>query len=679
MFKWLILATLATSGPASASSSRGVPSTGPGTLEAPVVAAKPKIKTPKDIIEEKKEEKSAEQKAAEERLKAIEAAESQKVSRAVILKWPESDTDHTNEALVRNIKARIARPDAKFYPEIDLYQSGRKEPDDKIRPADQRALVPDDAIDRIMRAVEEVATIPWNALAEQDWNLKAYELRELAQEMWFLDRPELREPTFLLYAQIGRAAENSNNPAPPFYEAIGGKPVNYYWFLAGAMANEEPGLMSKLTDQDMYGSIGYYKDGLDRGDYPSMTLSFELEGRWDPKAFAAEYQVFINGLERVIKSTDGLEQTNAGRVDVYLARADGHSLSERVQLDKLEGKVYFVRDVARKRMGKDFIDMLMLHPNECSPEVDGDILNYLSIYAKLHPEAEIYIGLAKGGSIAPRNIYLWRWDRVTASLQKVLDDTGGFPVRFVGLVSAGMIYNGATYERPDPAKAVDQQALNPDDPTAGLDAAKGFADPPKPTLAAIPVGYHLRGHYNRLMVTTGIEFAANIQGGWSEMYQTQSWRSPENRLQKDTPTTIMIDDPNCDPNYNGGKECDKVPFDTTVKENVLKELQWQRLVFVGAGVVLGRNAAIGFGPRGYIRTGWYNAPHALDLTLHLGHAAIAPFAKQATGRVRPILDADLYGGVIIPFRDSVFVEEDKIFAKKPLLTAGATVSAGLTF
>src|SRR5690606_38730101 len=133
-------------------------------------------------------------------------------------------------------------------------------------------------------------TIPWNALSDQDWGLKAHELRELAKEIWFVDRPALREPLFLLYAQIGRAAESSNNPAPPFFLEIGGRAVNYYWYLAGVLANEEPALMSKLTEQDMFASISYYKDALDSGQYPSVGVSFELEGRWDAKQFAGEYQ-----------------------------------------------------------------------------------------------------------------------------------------------------------------------------------------------------------------------------------------------------------------------------------------------------------------------------------------------------------------------------------------------------
>jgi len=59
-------------------------------------------------------------------------------ARVVVLQWQASRVDYTNELLRRNVRARIARPDGRFYPDIDLYQDGRKEPDDTLRPLDQR-------------------------------------------------------------------------------------------------------------------------------------------------------------------------------------------------------------------------------------------------------------------------------------------------------------------------------------------------------------------------------------------------------------------------------------------------------------------------------------------------------------------------------------------------------------
>lgn len=643
------------------------------------------IETAEDAIAEKKSEKELKR---EERMRELEASQGEKLSRVVVLKWRGTDTDHKNETLQRNIRVRIARPQAKFYPEIDLYQAGRKEPDRAVRPVDQRAVVPDKAIDRVLTAAEDTSMIPWNALSAQDWGLKAHELRELANDLWFVDRPELREPLFMLYAQIGYAAENRNDPAPPFFEQVGGRAVNYYWYLAGAMAHEEPALMSKLTDQDLHASIGYYKDQLDRGEFPPMMLSFEMSGEFDPKDFASEYQLFINGLEVLITDDKGLHRAPPGRVDVYMSRDDGHSLSDRIELDKLDTKIYNVRDVARQRMGLDFIDQLMEHPNECTPEVDGDILNYLAIYAKLHGEAEIYIAVPEAGSIASNKIHLWRWDRPKGLLMKVGGDNE-FPVRFAFLLGAGLDFNNATYAPPTSQTiAEDAAAANPTDPTAGVDAVKRGLDVlPKLAPAGIPLHFHLRGHYGRLLVTTGLEFSANVssEGVWRGLYQTDSKLGSNHELKKiDTVEVLVPDDPT-----NTGVDCavEGAPCSLTevdVEVDVLRERTWQRLVFLGTGVVMGRNAAIGFGPRLLLRTGWYNAPHAVDLTGHAGWSAQAPFSKEANGRVRPLVDVNLYGGAMIPYRDSVRTQGDngRGLPKKigdPFLRFGFQVSAGLTF
>lgn len=608
----------------------------------PVASPRP-VRAPVTIAPEMPEVggKSEAEKAAEERLAAIEAAESKRAARVVILEWPESQTDHTNETLIRNIRARIARPDARFYPELDLYQAGRKEPNPNVRPLEQRARVPDSTIQRVLDTVAEVSAIPWDAMDDQDWAVKAHELRELSQELWFIDRVELREPLFLLYTMIGYAAENSNNPSPPFFEAVGGSPVNWYYYLAAVMAHEDPSLLAKVTDRDRYATIDYYRQEIARGAYPSMVLSFELEGRFDPKAFASEYQVFINGLEHTIASKDALRQIPPGRVDVYLARADGHSLSDSVQLNKLEDRAYFVRDVARKRMGKEFIDMLMLHPNECTPQLDGDILNYLSIYATLHPESEIYVGLAKGGSIASRNIYLWRWDRPTATLTRVFDQTGGFPVRFVAMAGTGVILNGANVSAPT-AEDLEAEAIRRGgDPSAYGGALSALRPDLAPGVAGVPLSFQLRGHYGRLMVATGLDFAIGTNGPWEDVHQVE------------------------------------LPASEAIAKGLVRERTWQRLVWLGAGAVLGREASVGVGPRGWIRTGWTNVPHAVDLTAHVGYASVVPGAP-ATGRVRPMFDLDFYAGAMVPFRDSFLVDDGKKIGS-PLPTFGTTVSAGVSF
>jgi hypothetical protein len=642
------------------------------------------------LNEEVQEKRSAEELATQARLDEVAAASRAREARVVVIKWPETDASYENEAIQRNIRSRIARSDAMFYPEIDLYQAGRREPDREILHAQQRAVVPEDAPARVMAAVDATSAVPWNALSEQEWSLKANSLRQLADAIWFVDRPELREPLFLLYAQIGRAADASGDGSPPFYEQVGGHTVNYYWFLAGAMAKETPALLSKLTDRDVNESVSRITDAIQRGDFPMMTLSFDDEGGvFDINAFAAEYQVFFNGLEDTIKDENGLYFVPPGRVDIRLERGDGHSLSERIAFDKLDDKIYFVRDVARKRMGLSFKDELLAYPNECVPPLSEDILTYLAIYQRLHPTAEVYVALPRGGSVAPHHLLLWRWDPVEALLKRV-QGQNEFPVRFALTTGTGLTFSGAAYTPPPISQGISDETTglmgeggttSPTDlgDRAGTSAANLASPSLTPTPSGLPVMVHLRGHYNRLMVQLGLHYATNItptgsgagegpvtnekgQKLWADKYQTNH--------RVDSPGHELVD----------------------MKGNVtLRERRLQRLVHLGVGVVLGKNAAIGFGPRGYLRTGWYNAPHAVDLTAHAGYAALAPWAKAKGGeiknRVNPLVDVDAYGGIMLPYRDSLFITSENNTSKTPLDqkigkaigTFGFTLEAGSTF
>ncbi len=645
------------------------------------VAARSPIETVGDAIEEKKSKEELER---QERLRKIDEAQGDQAARVIVLRWPDApDTDHHNQSLVRNIRSRIARPNAKFFPEIDLYQAGRKEPDRTVLPIDQRASPPESAMEEVARVTDEVATIPWRALTADEWGVKAHELRTLAQRVWFVDRVEAREPLFLLYAQIGRAADNAGTETPPFYAYIGGRTVPYYWYLAGVLAHETPDLLSQLSDQDLHGSVSYWKNELDRKALPSMTLGFDLNGVWDAKAFAGEYQLFVNGVEQLLKDDKGLYAASPGIADVFLRTSDGgYGLSERIELEKLDEKIYFVLEVARKRMGIDFIDQLMRDPNRCIPDVDGDIMLYLAIYARLHPGSDIYIVIPKGGSTSPNNLYLWQWDRPTATLVRVLDDTGGFPVRFAALVGAGLTFSSATYTPPSSEELADAAAAaSPDDPSGGLTAATNVVQKlPVPVPAGFPLAFHLRGHYNRLMVATGLEFSAALQNGgeWSDLYQTNTHDGASHDVVTTSTETVTV-----------GTGTTATPSVLQIVTPELRVRTWQRLVFFGFGGVIGRDASIGFGPRGWIRTGWTNVPHAVDLTGHLGYTAQAPFSTKSTGRVRPLVDVDGFGGVMIPYRDSLYIKGNDTFPLtaeerdrrlgKVLPTFGFTVGVGLTF
>ncbi len=574
--------------------------------------------------------------AAEEERKRKE-----KLARVIVLKWPDTSTDYLDETLQRNIRSRIARPDAMFFPEVDLYQNGRKVKDRTIIPAMQPAIVSDIATTTVMRAVDEIAGVPWDGLQPAQWSAKADELREIAEEIWFVDRVELREPMFLLYAQIGRAAENRNFAAPPFYEEIGGFAVNYYWYQAATLAYQEPALMSKLTDQELTGSISYLLQQLQNGAFPTLKLDFELENHFE-EDFNDNYEVRLNGLPIELDSNAQID-IFLGRTDIYLKRLDtGHGLSERLEIGKLKERIYSVREVARKLMGVDFIEQLFLYKNECVPEVDGDILNYLAIYAKLHEKAEIYIAVPENGN--PNRVYVWRYDRASAQLSLVGGGSDGFPVRFAFVFSSGLLYNGATVTYTEPSaedvegiEAGDVVGVNLGDATGLVDAD---LDP-----AFLPLNLELRGHYNRLMINMGAEFSLGLTDG-GDLSGTgedtgrliEYYQHPGNNDQGGKDEVIAVQNPtaSCTTDADGKISCSEI---YNIRD-------FNRYLYLGAGMVLGRDAGIGFGPRFAGRFGWTNIPHAYQTTAHFGWA-IQPPIPQAGGRVRPMLDADLRGGVAI--------------------------------
>lgn len=703
------------------------------------------LKQPKDIIKDEVDNmKSEAELKAEERKKALAAMAIQDAARVIVLRWPSTDTDYKNLLLQRTVKSRIARPNAKFYPEIDLYQPGRREPDRNVRAMDQRATVPDSAIATLEEAVAQVETIPWNGLSEQDWQLKAQELLDLLDETWFIDRVELRESIFRLYVEIGKAAENGNIQSPPFYQQVGKQAVNYYWFLAAAMAFEQGDLLSKLTDEDSNATISRIVDEIKSGEFPQMTLSFQNAGEFDVAEFGGEYEVFINGLPKLISDPKGLIDVPAGRVDVYLKRTDGHSLSDKVTLDKLEGKVYGVRDSARQKMGDEFIRQLMVNPNECIPVLDGDILDYLSIYSKLHGKAMVYIAIPEGGSV--NKVRLWRWVPESGTLQLVQDEVGGFPVRFAALIGTGMHFGTPTVpSAKDQADAIAKRYADSPPPTdtSGLPDPVSFIPSATFTPSAIPIDYNLRLHAGHLMMELGMTLSANPGltaagvNGFQDVFPSRNFSGDGsfNYAYTWAPVTcadVPAEGENAADVVQGCKNVmtaqatdpdfyDDVPSQqyedsgigealNGLDENgldqngiaqvgtglepgfVLRQRNWQRLISFGIGGMLGKEAALGFGPRGFIRTGFYNAPLAWDLTGHLGYALEAPFSA-GTGRVRPMADAGVFGGVMIPMVQSILHANKGPAASikgydpyglrpentKALIHLGVNAKVGLTF
>lgn len=574
-----------------------------------------------DIAFKRKDDKEAEEAEISEAEAEEERKRKERYARIIVLKWMGTSTDYQNEVVQRNIRSRIARPDALFFPEVDLYQNGRKLRDRTVIPANQPAIVDETAAPRILQAVDEISGVAWNQMPPDQWGLKAQELRDLTELIWFADRVELREPMFLLYAQIGRAAYNYDSAAPPFFDNIGGFNVNYYWYLAATLAYQEPALMSKLTDQELVGNVQYYLQQLQSGTFPTIKVDFEQENQFE-EDFNDNYEILMNGLPVELDENAQID-VFLGRTDIYLKRKDtGHGLSERLEVTKLEDRIYFVRDVARKRMGVDFIEQLFLYKNECTPDVDGDILNYLAIYAKLHEKAEIYIAVPENGN--PNRVYIWRYDRASAQLSLVGGGGDDFPVRFAFLFSSGILYNGATvtYTEPSAQQAADGTLGRP------TDFINSQLEP-----AILPLELELRGHFNRLMVNFGAEFGFGLtDGGTGYGTMVEYYQHPGNQ------EAIAVKNPSqsCSVGDGGNVTC----------EEVYNVRDFNRHLYLGSGIVLGRDAGIGFGPRFAAQFGWTNIPRAFQTTAHFGWA-IQPPIPQAGGRVRPMIDLDLRGGASI--------------------------------
>ncbi|MCB9760091.1 MAG: hypothetical protein H6739_09680 [Alphaproteobacteria bacterium] len=630
-----------------------------------------------------KDKKAEQEQQMTDAEKEAEKRRKDRASRVVVLKWPQTETDYMDETLRRNVRSRIDRADALFFPSVDLYQNGRKVPDKTVIPANQPAMVPDSNLDAIVAETNRVSAIPWDALTPAEWGLEGNKLLRLVDTVWFVEKVEQREPLFLLYSQIGNAAENQNNPAPPFYEAIGGQFVNYYFYLCATLALQDPSLMSKLTNQDLNGAVTFYLQQLQQGTYPMFPLDFELENEFDLDQFDKEYEVLLNGLPVEI-DYEAQVIVPLGRHDIYLKRKDtGHGLSEKLVVDKLEEKAYFVRDVARKKMGIEFIDQLFKHPNECTPELDGDILNYLAIYAKLHSQAEIYIAVPRYGN--PNKVWIWRYDRSTATLQLVGGGNDGFPVRFAAVGSVGILYNWATFSVDDEISESDVQGVLE---TSAQGELQDRLDA-NPEAGTLPFSLELRGHYNRLMIAAGIEGGYNLasEGKYVERYHTPVHGGDfDNDLitiqaqdRQETERTDENGDPVLDENG------DPVPGpDLYSGPEALHFSRFNRYIYGAVGVGLGRDASLGFGPRLALKVGWTNLPYAIQTTGHFGWTIEGEnliSALPSTNRVRPLLDIDARAGVAISLPGSIQSDLAQSYDSEKIVAPvfGLTAGIGTTF
>ncbi len=99
------------------------------------------------------------------------------------------------------------------------------------------------------------------------------------------------------------------------------------------------------------------------------------------------------------------------------------------------------------------------------------------------------------------------------------------------------------------------------------------------------------------------------------------------------------------------------------------------LPYVSLGLLLGKDAGIGIGPRAAVRFGQTSVPYANVLTFHGGYSMLMP-GVESSGRVRPFVDADFRAGMVLPQTGSVQLESDWGQIQP---TFGFTAGVGTTF
>ena len=575
-----------------------------------------------NVRNKSREERAAEIEAAEKEF----AAKAPKEARVLVLKWPKTTTSYTDPALQLTVQSAINRTDVKLLPVMDLYQGGRFVPHIAAKPEEQKGRVPDTAIDSVLFHVQDAARIRYEDISPDDWKIKAEQLHKVADLIWFVDRIELRKPLVMLYSEIGRAADNveGGQLTAPFFQSVGGRQVNYYWYLAAQFVAQDDGLLDDIPDDISRESIQGYAN--DIRSFSTMKLDFQVEEVFKKEDFDKEYEVLLNGMP-VDVNEQGQVEILLGITDIFVRhREGGYGLADRYEA-RTDDRAYSVLDDARKSLTTDLIDQLFKYENECKPQIKDDVLSHFATYSLLHPSVagETYIAVPKNGN--PHQVWIWRYDPKTHSLSRVANGSTDFPINFVASLNVGAVYSGVSAQFSPPTSGDVQDAIN-------LDAIP----------ASVPVGFELRLHYTRFMANFGVEFSYNAAGsGWTEIYP-----SPED---KSNALTMV-----------GG-------------EKVTHSVDFNRTTFLGLGYLFGRDAITGLGPRAGLRVGWSDLPNAVATTGHFGWAIPAPKIERFNKRTQLIVDADFRAGFTFGLEPSLLIDEET----SPSFTFGLTVGAGSTF
>lgn len=121
--------------------------------------------------------------------------------------------------------------------------------------------------------VEEVAGIPWNALTAEQWAEWAERLFEAGESLESGMDPEQSRTSILLFnlwLEAGRAAENANDPKPPYYDKVDGTTVNIAWYRAASVAHHSGRTLE--PDFGKLSSVLFYLNKIEAGDLPARTV-----------------------------------------------------------------------------------------------------------------------------------------------------------------------------------------------------------------------------------------------------------------------------------------------------------------------------------------------------------------------------------------------------------------------
>lgn len=122
------------------------------------------------------------------------------------------------------------------------------------------------------KEVEGVRGRPFDALPADQWGTIAGRMLPLCESV--RARPEAerrtqRQAEYDVCALAGFAADNSGSQEAPLFRSVGGKPVNWGYYLAAATARPDPTLLTRTADETVRNAVTWYVEQLEAGAFPS--------------------------------------------------------------------------------------------------------------------------------------------------------------------------------------------------------------------------------------------------------------------------------------------------------------------------------------------------------------------------------------------------------------------------